>query len=148
MVVAFVLVLIEADFIKDEELGLRPEIGGLSQADAFHVLGRFACDVSRVSWIIFSGHRIANVADHHEGLGRKERIKEGGRRHGLHQHVRLIDDLPSSNAGTVEAETALECILSHFSRRDGKMLPESREIHKSHVNHLDTFPFDQFQHLF
>ena len=73
-------------------------------------------------------------------LALKEGIDEGRLRHGLHQHVRLVDGLPAPDAGPVEAKPALKGVLVHLPGRDGEVLPESRKIHESEIHDLDTFP--------
>ena len=73
MVVALVLVLIEADVVEDKELRLGSEIGDVRNSRALQVLLGLAGDVPRIPGIVLPGHRVADVADHDQGLGLERR---------------------------------------------------------------------------
>ena len=102
MAVLGVLVLVEADVVEDEELGFRPEIGGVRDAEALYIVLRLAGDVSRIPRIVLARDRVADVAEYGEGLRSQEGIQEGGPGDRLDEHVGLVDRLPSTDAGTVE----------------------------------------------
>ena len=73
VVVAFVLVLVEADVVEDEELRLRPEVGGVGDAQALQVVLRLAGDVPRIPGVVLARDRVADVADQDQGLCRPGR---------------------------------------------------------------------------
>ena len=97
VVVALVLVLVVADVVEDEELALRPEIGDLGEARLLQIGLGLAGDIARVARVVLAREGIADVADHHEGLGLEEGVHEGRVRHGLDQHVALVDRLPAAD---------------------------------------------------
>ncbi len=143
VVVAFVLVLVEADVIEDEELGFRPEIGGVREPQALYIVLRLSGDVSRIPRIVLARDRVADVAEYGEGLCGQEGIQEGGPRNRLDEHVRLVDRLPPTDARAVEPEALFEGPFFDLSRRHGEMLPQAGEIHEPEIHDLDFLLLDE-----
>ena len=139
MVVALVLVLVVADVVENEEFALGAEIRDFCQARLLQVGLGLAGDIARVAGIVLAGDRIADIADHHEGLRLQEGIDEGRVGHGLDEHVALVDRLPAPDARAVEAEALLEGVLVDLVGRHGKMLPLPGEVHEAQVDHFDFF---------
>ena len=147
VVVALVLVLVEAHVVEDEELRLRTEVRRVADAGGAQVRLRLARNVARIAGVVLAGDRIADVADHHQRLARHERIDEAGRGNRLDQHVRLVDGLPTADAGAVKPQSGLEVILRELARRNRKVLPQTGKVHEPHVDHLHAFVRDQLHYV-
>ena len=107
----------------------------------FEVIDRLAGDVPRVAGIVLAGDRVLDVADHRQGRDLAEGVEHGrlGLRH--HEHVALVDRLPAADARAVEAQPVLENVLVELVDGDGKVLPESGEVHESQIDGLHVlFP--------
>ena len=108
VVVARVLVGVVADAVEDEELGLGTEVGGVADAGRLEVRLGLARDVARVARVVGAGDRIRDVADQLRRRILGERIHHRGVGIGNHQHVAVVDRLPSANRRSVEAEALIE----------------------------------------
>src|SRR5689334_6084672 len=99
------LILSEANRVKNEELQLRSEVAGRRDARAFQVVLGLFRHVARVTRIGFAEYRIEYVADDRERRHLAHRVDERGGGIGLQQHVRLVDLLESTNRGPVEPDS-------------------------------------------
>ena len=147
VVVALVLVLVEADVVEDEEFRFRTDIDRVGEAGRAQIRFRLARDVARVTRVVLAGNGIADVADHDQRLAGQERIDETGLGNRLDQHVRLVDRLPTADAGAVKPQSSFEVILREFARRDRKVLPQTGEVHETDVDHLHAFIRDQLHYI-
>src|SRR6056297_3445007 len=93
-----------------------------------------------IAGIGFKRYRIDDVADQHQGRLFKKRVHFGCCGIRNHQHIARIDRLPPPDTRSVEAETILKTRLLQFCRRYGEMLPNTRKIHESAIDHPDV-PF-------
>ena len=80
----------EADVVEYEELGLRPERGGVADAGLPHIGLRLAGDRARIALIRLVGQGLEHVAEHRQrALGEKRIDHRRGRvRHQLHVRTR------------------------------------------------------------
>ena len=115
-------ILVESDVVKDKELRFRPEAGGIRNTCAFEIVGRFASDAPGISGVLFPSQWIKNVANQNEGGQLAERVHKCGVRLRHDQHVRLIDRLPSPDAGTIEPKPIFEHLFGEVSHGDRRML--------------------------
>jgi hypothetical protein len=136
VVIRFVLVLVEADVIENEELRLRPDVRLVGHAGGTHVGFGLARHVARVLGIILPRDRVLNVARHRQGLAH-ERIDHGRVRLGDDEHVALVDRLPAAHGGPVEAESVLERLDREGLHGDGEMLLRAGKIHEPQIHGQD-----------
>ena len=120
-------VLVAADVVENEELGLGPDEARVADAGALEVIDGLSGDVPRIARIVLPRDRVLDVADHRQRRNLAERIQDG--RLGLrdHEHVALVDRLPAADARTVEAQPVLEHVLVELIDGNGEMLPQAGE---------------------
>ena len=138
VVVAFESVLVEADLVEDEELGLWAEVGHVAEAAGLDVSLGFLGDAARVARIGFAGNRIDDVAEQAERRLVAERVHDRGAGVGNHQHVRRVDRLPAADRGAVKARAVLEERLVVFAHGDREMLPRADQVHELQVHQFGT----------
>ena len=122
-VVAVLLGLIEADIVKNEELRLGAEVGGVGNAGVSEVSFRLLGDVARVFQVVLFGDRVDDVADHDQRRNIGEGIQHIPARVRDQQHVAFVDRGPAADAGTVHSESVLEGALIHFVDGIGDVMP-------------------------
>ena len=79
LVVAAVLTNVIAHVIKDVELGLSGEEGGVGDAGLRQVLLCFVCHLARVTAVDFTVTRVVDVKEHDQRLLITEGVQVGGR---------------------------------------------------------------------
>ena len=65
-VVAFVLILVEADIVEDKKLRFRAEMSRVGNPGGGQIDLRLLGDITRVAIITLLGHGIDHIADHHQ----------------------------------------------------------------------------------
>src|SRR6185312_9486053 len=125
-----------ADVVEDEELGLGPEVADVGEARRLQVLLRLADDVARIARVRLLGDRIGHVADQRQRRILRERIELGRRRIGDEQHVRGVDRLPAADRRAVEPEAVLERVFLQLLNRDGRVLPDARQVDELQIDEL------------
>ncbi len=134
----------ETDFIKDEELGLGAEIGGVGDPGALEVGLGFFGDAAGITVVRLARDRVDDGADERERfLGVKD-VDPGRGRVGDDEHVAGIDGAPAADAGAVEAEALGEDLLVVLGEGGGEMLPGAGQVGELEV---DEFDFVLLDHL-
>ena len=136
-VVPAVIRLVVAGLIENEELGFRPPEGLIADLRALQVLLGFLRDVPRIAIIGLTGDRIHHVADQAQGRHGAKGIHAGSRRIRHHEHVAVIDRLPSADGGSVEPRSVLEQRFRQLVDGNAEMLPRADQVHKLQVHDLD-----------
>src|SRR5690606_30138278 len=98
-------------------------------------------DAARVTRVRLVRDRIDHVAQDRERRRLEERIEDGRRRIGLHQHVRRVHRAPTGDRRAVGAETLLHALLQALDRV-GQVLPLTEEVDELGVDHLDVVLLD------
>ena len=135
-VVGVVRAEVVRDLVEDEELALRPHVGGVGDTGREQVLLCALGDAARVLRVRAAGDRIRDLADQRERRRLGERIEDRRRRVGHEQHVRLGDPLPAANRRAVEAEAVVEGRFVEGPDREGHVLPGSEQVAELEVHHL------------
>jgi len=76
LVIAVIAALVVAHLVEYEMLELRPEIGGVADPRLLQISLGLLRDVPRIAAVALPGHRIADVADQHQGRHLGERIEK------------------------------------------------------------------------
>ena len=136
LVVPPVLVLLVADLVKDEELGLGPDVAEVGDARRPEVLGGLAGDVARIARVVLARHGIDDVGDHADSRRLEEWIDDYRRSVGDGEHVRDVNALPAADRGAIEPKAVDERVL--VERLDGEraMLPRAEQIGELQIQHL------------
>jgi len=129
MVIAFVLILIEAHIIENEELRLGSKIGDIGDFGGPHVAFCFSGNVARIFGIVFAGYRVLNITGHHQRIGHKG-VHKGGIRLRHNQHVAFVNCFPATHRGAIETKTIFETLLYQYLSRNCEMFLGTGEIHK------------------
>ncbi len=146
IVVAAMLILLEADRVEDEELQLGTEIASRCDAACSQIGLGLACYIARIPGIGLIQHRIEYVADHCQRRGLALGVDEGGRRVRLEQHVRFVDFLKATDRRTVETDPIAEEAWINLGQGDREVLPEPRQIREPEVDDLDVVLLDHLDH--
>jgi hypothetical protein len=144
---AIVVALVEADGVEEEELELRTDIDGISDARLLDVRFGLLGDVARIARVGLARDRILDVADQHERRHSREGVHLRRRRVGHQQHVGFVDGLESADGRAVESETVLEDALAQLRDGNREMLPEAREVDEPEVHDSCALFLGQFQHV-
>ncbi len=147
VVIRFVLVLIEADAVEDEEFRLRSEMSDVGDAGRLHVGFRFAGNVARILGIVFARDRILDVAGHRQRM-QHERVNDGRFRLRHDEHVAFVDRLPTPHRRAVEAETLFKTPLGQGLDGDGEVLGRTGKVHETQINGPDFTFAAKGQNLF
>jgi hypothetical protein len=107
-----------------------------------------ARDPARVARVRLARDRILDVADQHERRMIEERIDERGLRIRDHQHVALVDRLPTADRRAVEAHAVFERALVDLADRIRAVLPLTREIREAKIDDLHVVLLGELEHLF
>jgi hypothetical protein len=109
--------------VEDEELGLRTEVGDVTDAGRLEVgLGAFR-ERTRVAVIALARRRFDHVAGDDQRVLFAERIHAGRVRIGQQQHVGRFDALPAADRRTVEGVAVFELFfVEHLGRHRDVLL--------------------------
>ena len=102
------------------------------------VLLGLAGDAARVAAVELLGHRVVDVADHHQRLVLRERIEEGGGLVRHQQHVGGVDLLEAADRGAVEAQALVDRVALEGGGREGGVLPHPGQVGEAQVDDLDA----------
>ena len=102
VIIAFVRILVETDFVKDEEFRLRPEIRHFAEPAGLDVGFGLLGDAARVARVRLSGDRIHDIAEQAERRPFVERVHNRCAGVGHDQHVRGVNRLPAANRRAVK----------------------------------------------
>ena len=138
---------VEADVIKDIELGLGGEEGGFRDAGGNQVCLGLAGDVARVAGVGFLREGVVDEEVDVEGPRPAERIDESAGRVREQRHVRFVDLLETSDRGTVETQAFGENLRAEGAGRDGEVLHHTRQVAEAAVDSLDALLLDESQEL-
>ncbi|OQB29467.1 MAG: hypothetical protein BWY09_03057 [Candidatus Hydrogenedentes bacterium ADurb.Bin179] len=130
-VITALRLVVETDFIENEELRFRPHERGIGQAGRDEIVFGFLGDVARVPAVPLFGDRVQDIAIQKQGWNDGKGVDR--RRPGIrqHQHITFVDGLPAADTGSVEAESFLEGVFRQLRRGNRKMLLKTRIIHES-----------------
>ena len=131
---AFVWLLIESHIVENEEFRFRAKERRVGDPCALQIRDGFSSHVARITAVILSRNRILNIANEVHRGQRRERILPGRIRLRHDQHVRLVNRLPATNTGTIEAQPVFERVLRQVRSRDRGVLPLPDKIHKSQID--------------
>src|SRR5262249_20295492 len=134
--------------VKNEELQLWTEIGGIGDLGFFEEVGRLAGDGTRVARVFAFGNRIADVADDRQRCVLQERIDLRGAGDGHQKHVGLIDGLPPAYGTAIKAKALLEAVQRQLAQGCRSVLPQPRKIHESKIDKLDLLFLTELQNVF
>jgi hypothetical protein len=148
VVVAGVLVGLEADVVEDEELRLRTEVGRVGDSRELEVVDRLLRDEAGIARVRLPGDRIDDVADQRQGRVVTERVDDRRLRVGNDQHVACVNRLPAPDTRAVEPEPLLEGFLGELVHRERDMLPLARPVDELAVDQLDALAGRKLQDLF
>ncbi len=147
VVVAGVRRGLEPRGVKDVELRLGAEEGGVADAAAAQVVLGLAGDVARVAGVRLAGQRVVHEEREVQRLAGPERVDHGGGRVGQQQHVRFVDLLEAADRGAVEHQSVAEDLRVKGLRRDREMLHRPRQVAEPDVDELHRLRLDEPQHL-
>ena len=148
VVEALVRVLVEADVVEDEELGLRPEVGGVGDPGRHQVVLGLLGHVAGVAGVRLPGDRIPDEAVEVERLVLAERVDHGGVRVRHQEHVGLLDLLEAPDRRAVEPGALLEAVQRQLVRRHRVVLHQAGQVGEAEIDDLDALGLDQAQDLF
>ena len=120
VVVALVLVRLEADVVEDVELGLGAEEGGVGDAGGGQVGLGLGGDVARVAAVRLVGERVDDREVHRQRLRRAERVDEGGGRVG-HAASCPTRGSPGSRGSTSRRTSGRRSTRRHRTSRAGTL---------------------------
>ncbi len=135
-VVGVIRAQVVRDLVQDEELALRPHVGGVGDARLGQIRLRAAGDDAWVARVALAGDRVGDLADQRERGRLGERVEDRARRVGHEQHVRLRDALPASDRGAVEPEALVEGRLVECPQRQRHVLPATEQVAELEVDEL------------
>ncbi len=147
VVVARVLVLIEAGRVEDVELGFGPDVDGVGDAGALDVLLRLLRDVARVAGVRLARHRVLDVTVDGERRVLAERVDDRRVRVGHEEHVRLLDLLEPADRRAVEPVAVVEAVRRQLVDRHREVLHEAGEVAEPEVHDLGARVLGQLQHV-
>jgi hypothetical protein len=137
-----------AQAVEHEELGLGAEVGGVADAGSLEEGQRLLRDGARVAIIELAGAGLENVAEQVQARLDAERIDEGRRRVGHHEHVGLVDGLPAADGGAVEGDAFLEHRLVEAPDRVAEVLQRSEHVAIHQVDEFDIVLFRKLKNVF
>ena len=136
-----------AHVVENEELGLRPEEGGIAQARCLQVgLGALG-DRARIAVISLAVPRLQHVAGQEDGGLFEERVDVGRVRIGHQQHVGSFDALPAGDGRTVEGMAGDEFVFVEVRNGDGDVLFFSAGVGEAEVDKLDFVLLHHLHHV-
>ena len=149
VVVARILRGVVAQRVEDEKLRLGSEVRRVADAGGLQIRLGLARDVARVARVVGAGDRIGDVGDDAQRRILGERIHHRSIRVGNHQHVAVVDRLPSANRRAVEAQPFVEGrFILELGNRGSEMLPRAEQVDEFHIDHHHALFLDHCQNLF
>ena len=147
LVVAGVLLGLEAHVVEDVELGLGGEVRRVADAGGGEVGHRLAGDVARVAGVGLAGERVVDEEVHDQRLRGAERVDVGRGRVREQRHVGLVDRLEATDRGAVEVQAVVEDRLVERRDRDREVLHDAGQVAEADVDHLDALVLDVLEQL-
>src|SRR5262249_16204517 len=130
---AVLLALIEAYVVEDEELGLSAEVSGVGKAGGTQVHLSLPSNVARIAVVTLLGHRIDDIANHHESWRLGEGIGNVSAGNGNQQHVALVNGRPAADRRAIHAEAVFKAVLGELLDGIRNVMPQSGEVGKTQV---------------
>ena len=141
-------VRLELDLVEDEELRLRADEYGVTDAGAFQELFGALGDGARIAVVALHGARLDDVADQDQGRLFGERIQHGGFVDRHQDHVGGFDAFPAMDGGAVEHLAVLEEVfILGITSRNGDVVLLAFGIGEAQINPLHIVIFDQLKRL-
>jgi len=147
VVVARVLLRLEADVVEDVELGLGSEERGVRDPGRPEVRLGLGGHLARVTAVGLVRVRVHDVEVDVEGLLGAERVDVGRVEVGHQLHVRLVDGLEATDRGSVEHLAVGEEVVSHRLRRDVEVLHHAGKVTEPDVDELHVLLGDEGENL-
>ena len=135
------------NFVEQEKLWLRTEIGHITQACGLEIRFRALGDGAGIALVGLAVCGFDHVADQDQGWLFDERINEGAACVRAQQHVGGFDAFPACNGGTIESLAFVKLIFAELGNRDGDVLPLATGIGEAEVNKLDFVVFHHLHHV-
>ncbi len=129
-----VLVLIEANIVEDEELGLGSKVGGIGNTAVFELQFRLLGDPARIAVVVLARNGVDDVAEHDQCPGLRERIHEGSGGIGNDEHVALVNRRPAADAGAVDSEAIFKRALIEHADGIRDVLVQSGQVGKAQID--------------
>jgi hypothetical protein len=139
---------VEADAVKDEELGLRAEEGLIGDARLCQIGFGLLGDVAGIALVGLARARFHGVGNHHQRRRFAERVHERRIGHRDQQHVRFVNRLPAANRAGVKAKAVLKGVLFQLTDRVADVLPQTRQVGKAKVQHFGVVFGRKFKNCF
>ncbi len=136
-----------AHAVEDEELGLRSEEGGVTQAGRLEVGLGAAGDGARVAVIGLAVAGLHHVALQEQRGFFEEGVDVGGVRGGHELHVRGLDALPASDGRAVEGVARGEFVLAERRNRHGDVLLLASGVGETEVDEFDFVVLHHLHHV-
>ena len=136
---------LEAHVVEHEELGLRPEVGGVPEPGIGQIDFRLLGHAAGAAFIGLPGGGFDHVAGQDQLRQRRERVHHRARRVRHEDHVRLVNLLPARDRGAVEHDPVGEHVLVHRADRLGHVLPLAARVGEPEVHELDLVLLDRLQ---
>ena len=134
VIIALVRVLVETNFVKNEEFRLRPEIRHFAEPAGLDIGFGLLGDAARVARVGLTRDRVHDIAEQAERRAFVERVHDRRAGVGHDQHVRGVNRLPATNRRAVKARPVLEQVFVIFTQRYGEMLPGPDQVHELEIN--------------
>ena len=149
VVVARILRGVVAQRVEDEKLRLGSKERRVADAGGLEIGLGLARDVARVARVVGAGDGVGDVGDDAQRRILGERIHHRSIRVWNHQHVAVVDRLPSANRRTVEAQAFVEgSFILELGDRGSEMLPRAKQVDEFHIDHHHALFLDHCQYLF
>jgi hypothetical protein len=138
LVVAGVLLGLEADVVEDVELRLGPEERRVGDAGALEVRLGTGGDLPRVAAVGLVGEGVHDRVRDDERLRRAVGVHVGGGRVRDQLHVGLVDRLEAADRRAVEHLAVLEGVGVERGRRQREVLHDAGQVAEADVDELDA----------
>ena len=140
-------VLLPGHAVKDEELGLRTEVGDVTDARRLQVGLRPTGNRARVPVIALAFGRFDDIAGQDQRRLLTERIHHGRVRIGDQQHVGGLDAAPAAHRRPVEGLTVGEAILIEMRNGYRDVLFLAPNVGETQIDELDFVVLDLLHHF-
>ncbi|MDR6356924.1 hypothetical protein Q3H58_003595 [Pseudomonas psychrotolerans] len=141
-------VRLELHFVEDEELGLRADEHGVTDAGGLQVFLGGLGDTAGVALVGLHGRGFDDVADQDQGRLFGEGVQDGGAVVGQQDHVGGFDAFPAGDGGAVEhLAVGEEVLVQRVTRRHGDVLLLAFGVGEAQVYPLHVVFFDQLNSL-
>src|SRR6185312_10911871 len=132
-----------AHVVEHEELGLRPEEGGVADAGGLQVGLGMLGDRARVARVGLAGERLVDVAEDHQLGLRREGIEHRRLAVGHQGHVGFVDRLPAGDRRAVEHHALGQQLLVDGGDGMRQVLPLAARIGEAEVDIFDVLLLDR-----